>query len=70
MFYCTAHDVMEDSDFVGYQVTEAGEEVCDEAGDEEDEPFSAQEFALAESLVAHVEVDIESDRLPDDFELP
>jgi hypothetical protein len=42
MFYCTAHDVMEDSDFVGYRVTEAGEEVCDE----EDEPFSAQELAL------------------------
>jgi hypothetical protein len=36
MFYCTSHDRMEDSDFVGYQVTEAGEEVCDEAGDEED----------------------------------
>jgi hypothetical protein len=33
-------------------------------------PLSAQEFALAESLVAHVEVDLENDRLPDDFELP
>ena len=28
MFYCTAHDCGEDSDFVGYEVTNAGEEFC------------------------------------------
>jgi hypothetical protein len=33
-------------------------------------PLSAQEFALAEALVGNVEVDLENDRLPDDFELP
>lgn len=31
MFYCIAHDRMEDSDFVGYEVTNAGEEMCGEA---------------------------------------
>jgi hypothetical protein len=34
MFYCTAHDTMEDSDFVGYHVTREGEEMCDDAADE------------------------------------
>ncbi|MFS8082280.1 MAG: hypothetical protein ACMG51_02420 [Ginsengibacter sp.] len=33
-------------------------------------PMSAQEFIRAEELVAGVTVDIENDRLPDDFELP
>lgn len=33
-------------------------------------PLSAAEFALAEQLVGHVDVDLDTDRLPDDFELP
>jgi len=33
-------------------------------------PMSRREFALAEALVAGVDVDLERDRLPDDFELP
>ena len=33
-------------------------------------PLTAREFALAEALVDGVEVDLEHDRLPDDFELP
>jgi hypothetical protein len=34
MFYCAAHDVMEDSDFVGYHVTTEGDEVCEAAAEE------------------------------------
>jgi len=34
MFYCIAHDRLEDSDFVGYEVTNAGEELCGSAYDE------------------------------------
>lgn len=34
MFYCIAHDRVEDSDSVGYEVTNAGEEMCAEAYDE------------------------------------
>jgi len=34
MFYCTACDAMEDADFVGYEITETGEEVCSAARDE------------------------------------
>jgi hypothetical protein len=34
------------------------------------QPLSAKEFALAEQLVAGVTVDLEADRVPDDFELP
>lgn len=34
MFYCVAHDRMEDSDATGYEVTNAGEEMCWEAYDE------------------------------------
>lgn len=30
MFYCTSHGRLEDSDFVGYEVTNAGEEFCEE----------------------------------------
>lgn len=30
MFYCTSHGRLEDSDFVGYEVTNAGEEFCTE----------------------------------------
>lgn len=33
-------------------------------------PMSRREFEVAEALVAGVEVDLEHDRLPDDFELP
>lgn len=33
-------------------------------------PMTAREFQLAEGLVAGVEVDLENDRLPDDFDLP
>jgi hypothetical protein len=33
-FYCTAHAQLEDSDFVGYHVTESGDEMCTEAADE------------------------------------
>jgi hypothetical protein len=33
-------------------------------------PMTAQEFTIAEALVAYVQVDLEHDRLPDDFELP
>jgi antitoxin PrlF len=33
-------------------------------------PLSQDEFALAEKLVAGLEVDLEHDRLPDDFVLP
>ena len=33
-------------------------------------PLSQREFELAEALVAGVEVDLEHDRLPDDFDLP
>ncbi len=33
-------------------------------------PMSGREFELAEALVADVAVDIDADRLPDDFELP
>ena len=33
-------------------------------------PLTAREFALAEALVDGVEVDLERDRLPEDFELP
>lgn len=32
--------------------------------------MSAREFELAEALVAGVQVDMDRDRLPDDFELP
>ena len=34
MFYCIAHDRLEDSDSTGYEVTNAGEEMCAEAYDE------------------------------------
>ena len=33
-------------------------------------PLTAREFVLAEALVDGVEVDLEHDRLPNDFELP
>lgn len=33
-------------------------------------PMSKREFDLAEKLVAGVDVNLETDRLPDDFELP
>lgn len=33
-------------------------------------PMSEREFRVAEELVAGVEVDLENDRLPDDFDLP
>jgi hypothetical protein len=33
-------------------------------------PMSHREFEVAEALVAGVTVDLERDRLPDDFELP
>lgn len=33
-------------------------------------PMTAREFDLAEALVEGVPVDLEGDRLPDDFELP
>lgn len=33
-------------------------------------PLSQDEFAFAEKLVAGIEVDLEHDRLPDDFVLP
>ena len=33
-------------------------------------PMSDREFRLAEKLVAGIEVNLETDRLPDDFELP
>jgi len=33
-------------------------------------PLTLREFEVAEALVAGVEVDLEHDRLPDDFELP
>lgn len=33
-------------------------------------PMTMREFEIAEALVAGVEVDLEHDRLPDDFELP
>jgi antitoxin PrlF len=33
-------------------------------------PMTAAEFQTAERLVAGVEVDVEHDRLPDDFDLP
>ena len=44
MFYCTSHDVMEDSDFVGYHVTMEGDEVCDDAAsamyDDDPNPYA------------------------------
>jgi hypothetical protein len=33
-------------------------------------PLTEREFRVAEELVAGVEVDVEEDRLPEDFELP
>jgi antitoxin PrlF len=33
-------------------------------------PMTARELQIAERLVAGVEVDLENDRLPDDFDLP
>jgi hypothetical protein len=46
MFYCTSHDVMEDSDFVGYHVTMEGDEVCDDAAsamyDDDPNPYAAR----------------------------
>lgn len=33
-------------------------------------PMTLREFEVAEALVAGVAVDLENDRLPDDFELP
>ena len=33
-------------------------------------PMTAREFERAEALVKGVQVDLENDRLPDDFELP
>ena len=33
-------------------------------------PLTLREFEIAEALVAGVAVDVENDRLPDDFELP
>lgn len=33
-------------------------------------PMTMREFEVAEALVAGVAVDVETDRLPDDFELP
>ena len=34
VFYCIAHDRIEDSDFVGYYVTNSGEEMCEASADE------------------------------------
>lgn len=33
-FYCIAHDRIEDSDFVGYYITNSGEEMCEASADE------------------------------------
>lgn len=33
-------------------------------------PLTQKEFDVAEALIARVDVDVEHDRLPDDFELP
>lgn len=31
VFYCKAHHRLEDSDYVGYYVTNSGEELCEDA---------------------------------------
>lgn len=51
MFYCVAHDRLEDSDFVGYEVTNTGEEMCGEAYEE---MMSDREMGY-DDFMAHVD---------------
>jgi hypothetical protein len=49
IFYCTSHGRLEDSDFVGYEVTNAGEEFCEEGYaemfDEDGEPAGSHDLS-------------------------